>query len=107
MTLTPPFKYIANVDASLSDLSDDIAALKAALVAARLHAAQVETELAAAQAQRSADQALIAHLKLVIAKLNRERFGPRAERTVRLLDQLELQLEELVAAATEDELAAE
>jgi transposase len=95
------------VDAILSDLPDDIATLKAALVAARVHAAQVETELAAAQAQRSADQALIAHLKLVIAKLNRERFGPRAERTARLLDQLELQLEELEAAATEDELAAE
>ena len=32
-------------------------------------------------------------------------YGPRAERTARLLDQLELQLEE--AEATEDQLAAE
>lgn len=34
-------------------------------------------------------------------------FGPRSERQARLLDQMELQLEELEAAAAEDELAAE
>jgi transposase len=89
------------------DLPDNIDALKAALVAAWSHAAQVESELAAARARLSDDQALIAHLKLLIAKLNRDRFGPRSERATRLLDQLELQLEELEASATEDELAAE
>ena len=46
-------------------------------------------------------------IKLQIEKLNRNRFGPRSERTARLLNQMELQLEELQAAATEDELAAE
>ncbi len=51
--------------------------------------------------------ALIAHLRLQIQKLNRDRFGPRSERTARLLDQMELQLEELEASATEDELTAE
>src|SRR5437868_13545500 len=61
----------------------------------------------AARAQLSADQALIAHLKLQIEKLTRERFGQRSERTARLIDQLELQLEELEASATVDELAAE
>ena len=70
-------------------------------------AADVEAELAVERAERSADRALIAHLKLQILKLNRERFGPRSERTARLLDQLELQLEELEASASEDELAAE
>lgn len=46
-------------------------------------------------------------------KLNRDRYGPRSERTERLLDQLELMdqleltLEELESSATEDELAAE
>ena len=64
-------------------------------------------DAAAAKAQVSDDQALIAHLKLQIAKLKRERFGTSSERTSRLLDQLELQLEELEASATEDELAAE
>ena len=34
-------------------------------------------------------------------------YGPRSERAARLLDQLELQLEEAEANATEDELAAE
>jgi site-specific DNA-methyltransferase (cytosine-N4-specific) len=38
---------------------------------------------------------------------DRDRFGPRSERTARPLDQMELQLEELETAATEDELAAE
>lgn len=41
----------------------------------------------------------VAHLKLAIAKLKRERFAPSAERG-KLLDQLELQLEELEASAT-------
>ena len=85
---------------TLADLPDDIEALKTALIAAR-------AEAAAAQAQRSSDLALIAYLKLEIAKLNRDRFGPRSERTARLLAQLELQLEELTASAREDELAAE
>src|SRR5712675_1987709 len=81
-------------------LPDDVEALKAALIVAR-------AEAAAARAQQSDDQALIAHLKLQIEKLNRDRYGPRSERTARLLDQLELTLEELESSATEDELAAE
>src|SRR5271168_4756597 len=86
--------------AGVEALPDDVETLKAALIVAR-------AEAAAARAQQSDDQALIAHLKLQIEKLNRDRYGPRSERTARLLDQLELQLEELEAAATEDELAAE
>jgi transposase len=81
-------------------LPDDIEALKAALIVAR-------AEAAAARARQSDDQALIAHLKLQIEKLNRDRYGSRSERTARLLDQLELTLEELEASATADELAAE
>ena len=64
-------------------------------------------EAAGEKGQVAEDQALIAHRKLQMAKLKRERFGTSAERTSRLLDQLELQLEELEASATEDELAAE
>jgi transposase len=88
------------MDSGLEALPDDIEVLKAALIVAR-------AEVASARAQRSNDQAMIAHLKLQIEKLNRDRYGPRSERTARLLDQLELQLEELEATATEDELAAE
>src|SRR5271170_3913060 len=88
-------------------LSDDVEALKAALVVERGRRIIAETDAAFAKARASDDQALIAHLKLQIEKLNRDRYGPRSERTARLLDQLELTLEELETAATEDELAAE
>jgi transposase len=64
-------------------------------------------EAATLRAEAADHQALIAHLKLQIEKLRRAQFGQRSERTARLLDQLELQLEDLEASATEDELAAE
>jgi len=67
----------------------------------------MKAELATAKAKESAADALIAHLQLQIAKYRRELFGPHAERSRRLLDQLELQLEELEASASEDDLAAE
>ena len=89
------------------NVPDTIESLKTALMAAQSQVATVESALAAAQARISDDQALIAHLNLMIAKLKREKFGSRSERTARLVDQLELQLEELEATATEDELAAE
>ena len=89
------------------DLPDDIAALQAALIAARARAARVEAELAVAKARASDDQALIAHQRLQIEKLTRQIYGQRSERTVRLLDQIELTFEELESSATEDEIAAE
>src|SRR5664280_1453549 len=95
------------MDSGLGTPADDIEALKAALIAEAARAANAEAELAVARAKASDDQAMIAHLKLQIEKLNRDRYGPRSERTARLLNQLELQLEELEATATEDELAAE
>lgn len=49
---------------------------------------------------------MIKHLKLEVAKLRREHYGRRSERRARLIDQVELQLEELEAAATEDEIEA-
>lgn len=72
-------------------------------------AARVEAEAVAARAQavNSSTEALIAHLKLEIEKLRRDLYGSRSERKARLLEQMELQLEDLEAAATEDELAAE
>lgn len=92
---------------SIDLLPDDTESLKRMLVAARAHAATVTAEAATLRAKAADDEALIAHLKLWIEKLNRDRFGQRSERSARLLDQLELQLEELEASATEDELAAE
>jgi transposase len=95
------------VNADLPSVPDDIDALKAALIAARAEAAAVGAELARARAATANDHSLIAHLKVEIEKLRRAIYGPRSERTARLLDQLELQLEEAEADATEDELAAE
>ena len=73
--------------------TDDIATLRA--------------EVALARAKMAEDAATIARQNLEIAKLKRQLYGPRSERAFRLLDQMELELEELEAAATEDEIAAE
>ena len=72
---------------------DDTEALKAALIETRARLVGAQT--------------LIEHLQLVIAKMRREKFGPRSERSERLLDQMELQLEELAAEAAEDETKVE
>ena len=96
------------------DLPEGIEALKAALIAERAkrideaaRAARVEAELAVAKAKASDDAAVIAHQRLQIQKLSRELYGHRSERTVRLLDQIELTFEELESSASEDEIAAE
>ena len=93
--------------AAREDLPEDIDALRAALIAERARAARVEAELAVAQAKASDDAAVIAHQRLQIEKLTRQLYGPRSERTVRLLDQMELAFEELESSASEDEIAAE
>src|SRR5436190_2342837 len=74
-------------------LPDDTDALKAALTETR--------------AKLVGAQALIEHLQLVIAKMQREKFGPRSEKSQRLIEQMELQLEELAAASAEDEAKTE
>ncbi len=74
----------------------DLLALRAALAAEQLARREAE-------ARASGAEALVAHLKLMIAKLRHERFGASSERGRKLLDQLELQLEELEATAAEDQ----
>jgi transposase len=102
------------MDSRRGAVPNDIAALKAALVAERderiaeaARAAHAEAELAVAKAKAADDQALIAHQQLRIEKLTRQLYGPRSERASRLLDQIELQFEELESSATEDEIVAE
>jgi transposase len=85
---------------SAAALPDDVETLKR-LLRAR------DAELGEARAEASNAEALIAHLRLSIEKMRREVYGQRSERSARLLDQMELDLEELEAAASEDELAAE
>jgi transposase len=82
------------VDADLPSLPDDIEALKAALIAARAevaaekaNAAAVGAEPARARAVAANDRSLITLLRLEIEKLRRAIYGPRSERTARVLDQ--------------------
>jgi len=77
---------------------DEIDALRLALAAERAARQQAE-------ARASGAEAMVAHLKLLIAKMKRDRFGQSSERGQHLLDQMELQLEELEANAAEDEAA--
>lgn len=88
------------------DLPSDLVSALAALLAEREARLQAEAVAANARAELSANEALIAHLELRIEKLKRELYGQRSERTARLIEQLELELEELVTTASEDELAA-
>ena len=90
----------------MSDTASEIARLRAALAASEARAEAAESELAQARAVVSTSEAMIKHLKLEIAKLRRDHYGHSAERRARLIDQMEMQLEELEAAATEDEIAA-
>src|SRR5438552_2937993 len=84
------------MDSGREDFANNIEVLKAALVGERgeriieaARAARAEAELAVARAKASDDQALIAHQQLRIEKLTRQLYGPRSERTSRILDQIE------------------
>jgi transposase len=81
--------------------------LKQLVLARDAELAQARAEAANARAEASSTEALLVHLRLTIEKLKRDLFGTRNERKARLVDQMELQLEELEAAASEDEAAAE
>ncbi len=95
------------MDAARAALAEENAALKAALAVAQTKGLEVAAELAVARAKASEDAALIAQQTLRIAKLERQVYGQKSERSARLIDQLALTFEELEASATEDELAAE
>jgi transposase len=95
-------------------LPSDLAAAQAIILAERAarleseaRAAQIEADLSHSKAAASSADALIARLKLEIERLRRALYGVRSERKQRLLDQLEMHLEDAEADATEDELAAE
>ena len=90
---------------TLTDLPQDLQQAHAMILAERAARTEVEVLLAAqknALAEASATQALVVHLKLEIEKLKRELYGTRSERKARLLDQLEMQLEDAEAAASEE-----
>jgi transposase len=76
-----------------AQLPDDVATLKTMLVAANKHTLDLDAQ--------------IANLKLTIAKMRRDTFGSSSEHGAKLLDQMELQLADLVEAATEGKVAVE
>jgi transposase len=84
-----------------------ILAERAARLSSEARAAQAQADLTHAQATASSADALIAQLRLELEKLRRTLYGVRSERKERLLDQLEMQLEDAEADASEDERAAE
>jgi DNA-directed RNA polymerase subunit RPC12/RpoP len=92
---------------AFAPLPFDLASAHAMILSERAARLEAEAVAARAQAVNTSTEALIVHLKLEIEKLRRALFGSRSERKARLLEQMELQLEELEATATEDELAAE
>ncbi len=59
------------------------------------------------QAVVSASEEMIRHLRLQIAKLRREQYGHSAERHARLIEQLEMQLEDLETDLGDDRARAE
>lgn len=73
-----------------ADLPDDIATLKAMLLASQARTAHLEAELSTRTAE-------IEHLKLVLAKLKRMQFGRSSEKLDRQIEQLELKLEDIEA----------
>lgn len=88
-------------------LPDDVDALRRLVLAREAELAAAQAELAQAKARETSAEAMILQLRLAVEKMRRELYGQRSERGSRLLDQMELELEELEATASEDELAAE
>jgi hypothetical protein len=70
-------------------------ALQTALIAERQARQEAEARATGAEARATGAEAMVSHLKLVIVKLRRERFGPWAERGASSFDQLKLQFEQL------------
>jgi transposase len=81
---------------------DDMTALRAALAAAEARARAAETRATDAEARAVSAEAQIADLKHLIARMRQDRFGASSERGRRLLNQLELELEELETTQAED-----
>lgn len=91
----------------MSETPSEIMLLRAALAAAEARAAAAEQQLVQTRAVISASEDMIRHLRLEIAKLRREQFGVSSERRARLIEQLEMQLEDLETDIAADRVKAE
>src|SRR3712207_5918326 len=81
-------------------LPSDLATAHAMILAERNARQRAEALVSAAALE-------IERLKLLLARMRRERFGQSSERGARLIEQLELQLSELEEGVAEEETAAE
>ena len=81
-------------------LPSDLATAHAMILAERDARQRAEALVSAAALE-------IERLKLLLARMRRERYGQSSERGARLIEQLELQLAELEEGVAEEEAAAE
>src|SRR3954447_21196816 len=81
-------------------LPSDLAAAHAMILAERGARLRAEALVSAAALE-------IERLRLLLARMRRERFGQSSERGARLVEQLELQLAELEETVAEEDAAAE
>ncbi len=86
-------------------LPDDVATLKAMLIAADAARLAAEVKARNAEAEAKARALLIEQMKFTIAKLRHEQYGQSSERGA-ILEQLELQLADLEEDASEAEAQA-
>jgi ABC-type transporter Mla subunit MlaD len=75
-------------------IPEDIEALRAAYIASQEALIAERAGRAAEQAALASAENTIAHLKKLIARLQHDRYGASSERSRKLIDQLELQLDE-------------
>ena len=88
------------MSADREPLPSDLATAHAMILAERDARQRAEALVSAATLE-------IERLKLLLARMRRERFGQSSERGARLIEQLELQLADLEESAAEEEAAAE
>ena len=88
-------------------LPADLATAHAMILAERAARLEAEARARNAEAETSSIRLEIERLKLLLARMRRERFGQSSERGARLIEQLELQLAELEEGVAEEEAAVE
>ena len=88
-------------DTQLQNVNAELAAARAMLATERSARIEAQADAARGRVQVAHADAMIALLQLQIEKLRREIYGTRSEKTSRLLDQMELALEDMTADAAE------
>src|SRR5882724_4955179 len=87
-------------------LPDDVATLKAMVIAAQTACLEAEAKARSATAEVRARELVIEQMKFTIAKLRHERFGQSSERSA-ALEQLELSLADMEEDASQAEAGAQ